>query len=250
MKRILVLAVVVLIGSGFLLEAVKYGTPDKRNWLSISHSTNGADYASFLSRFPNSEFAVDAHNHLKSAVLAALDTSFELMENRSYVGAKAVLEPLIPPVVTNALVINNYAVILAHQDRSDGSLQNALRLLTAAQSVSEKQIVPNFGLRVNTVLIQYWNTPSLSLSAFLSSDSPLRDKTASAAKTLSRKIEETGGKVFVTREETLLLPATGDWGTHSTVEIEGREYLMLSDEIGNNIVKVNLLLQHPNRESE
>lgn len=250
MKRSVLSVLLVLAAFGLFLIALRYGTPDKRAWRSISTSTNAGDYASFLNKFPNSEFAEDARACLKPALIVALDSSFNLIQTGDYQGAKTVLEALVSPGVTNALALNNYAVVLAHQDRSDKSLQEALRILKMARGLSEKQVVPNLSLRVNTVLMQYWNTPSLHLNAFLSADSALQGTLTTAARKLTADIIAAGGSVAFTREQALLLLATSDWGNHSTVVVDNREYVLLSDEIDNNIAKVNLLLQHPNREND
>lgn len=171
----------------------------------------------------------------KARIVQEIDTTFQLISNGNFFDAKAKLKKLIDGGISDPIVYNNYASILAYYDQSDTMLTEVIKLLNTAISISENTIIPNITAHVLTVDYSI-NFVPFHMNLFLHAETKILDE-------IEPWDFDKRPHVLLLKEAPLITTIERSWGKHKRYE----DHYLLRLEIENNLNKVKLLMDNNDR---
>lgn len=155
----------------------------------------------FLEKFPGSPFRTEVQGHLEKIIDAHLETSLQALLRKppDFQGAQQPLQSLVEARATNALLLNNYAVLLARASITTTNLLRACDFLEQARACTLPVAVPDVSVCVYCERLPWPMSVPNKLQVFVSHNSPLKTRLLSFVSdwTLDKNYIIFPGEVFV-----------------------------------------------------
>ena len=197
----------------------------------------------FLERFPESPFRTEVQAHLDQLIGERLETSLRalLVKPPDYRGALQSLQSFLDARATNALLLNNYAVLLAHESFTTTNLVRACELLERACASPGPVSVPDVSVCVFCERLPWPMATPNKLQVFLPHASPLKE---SLLKAVARWSPDQDYIIFP--GEVFLAPVrAGRWDHRKADPPDGG--FILRTEIENNLKTMRMWVDVVNR---